>query len=376
MNLAGPSTRGRFAAWALALLAMWALTLWASPASAHKVGLSRGEYLVEGDTIAATLVFARGEIMSMVSGLDQDANGELVPEEVAASEDAIARAVLGRVHISADGQPCAPKLRAVALEEEDGLSIEGRFTCKNPPRTLAFELAELLGELSRGHRHVAFTTVGSATVEHMTFRQQSAFRVHVESDAGEELEPQSSASVAWSYLLLGVEHIALGIDHLAFLFGLLLLGGRTKPMIVMITAFTLAHSVTLALAALDLFSLSPTIVEPAIALSVAYVGIENFVVKSSEKRWRITFPFGLVHGFGFAGVLGEIGLPKDHVVMGLATFNLGVELGQLALLALVFPIILQLRKYLWFRDQGVKALSAGLTLAGLAWFIVRVVGAL
>src|SRR5262249_14935447 len=115
------------------------------------------------------------------------------------------------------------------------------------------------------------------------------------------------------------------------------------------------------------------IVEPAIALSIAYVGVENFFVKDAGGRWRITFPFGLVHGFGFAGALAEIALSRAEIPRALLAFNLGVEAGQLGVLAIVLPLIVVARKKPWFRDRGVKLLSAAIAGAGVLWFVLRVV---
>src|SRR5262249_30813916 len=123
----------------------------------------------------------------------------------------------------------------------------------------------------------------------------------------------TTPNLAWSMLKLGVEHILTGADHLVFLLGLILVGGRWRSLVGVVSAFTLAHSITLALAALSVFAPSPRIVEPAIALSIAYVGVENLFVKDASKRWRITFPFGLIHGFGFAGALREIALPRAEL---------------------------------------------------------------
>ena len=143
-----------------------------------------------------------------------------------------------------------------------------------------------------------------------------------------------------SFLRMGIEHILTGYDHLVFLFGLVLIGGRLRSLVGAVTAFTVAHSITLALAVLGVWAPSPRIVEPAIALSIVWVGIENFFVKNAEGRWRITFPFGLIHGFGFAGALREIELPRARVPLALVSFNLGVEVGQLAVMAVVVPLIL------------------------------------
>ena len=139
------------------------------------------------------------------------------------------------------------------------------------------------------------------------------------------------------------------------------------------TAFTLAHSVTLALSVLGLVTPRLSVIEPLIALSVAYVGVENFLVKDPAKRWRVTLPFGLIHGFGFAGALGEVGLPKGDLPAALALFNLGVEAGQLAILAVLLPIVFWLAKRPAYTAWGVKIASGAIVLAGLYWFVERVI---
>jgi hydrogenase/urease accessory protein HupE len=171
---------------------------------------------------------------------------------------------------------------------------------------------------------------------------------------------------------MGIEHILTGYDHLLFLFGLILVGGKVRSLIGVVTAFTVGHSISLALATLGVWSPGSSIVEPAIALSIAIVGVENFFLDDASRRWRITLPFGLIHGFGFAGALTEISLPRAKVPAALLGFNLGVEAGQLAVLALVLPLILFAHRSERFRDRGVKALSALIVLAGLVWFVQRV----
>jgi len=141
---------------------------------------------------------------------------------------------------------------------------------------------------------------------------------------------------AWEYLALGVEHILLGVDHLAFVIGLLLLVRRGRRLFVTITAFTVAHSVTLAAAVLDRVRLPPRPVEATIALSILLLAVECARPRESLSRrfpWLVAFAFGLLHGFGFAGALSEIGLPPHRTALALATFNVGVELGQIAVVA-------------------------------------------
>jgi hypothetical protein len=130
-----------------------------------------------------------------------------------------------------------------------------------------------------------------------------------------------------------------------------------------------------ALAALGIWAPSPRIVEPAIALSIAYVGVENYFVKDADGRWRITLPFGLVHGFGFAGALQDIGLPRGDVPKALLLFNVGVELGQIAVLAVTLPLLAESRRRGWLGERGVKLASAAIVIAGVFWFVTRVAGA-
>src|SRR5262249_22694543 len=144
-----------------------------------------------------------------------------------------------------------------------------------------------------------------------------------------------------------------------------------RSLLWVVTAFTLAHSLTLALASLGAVSISSRIVEPAIALSIAYVGVENLFASGVEKRWRITFPFGLVHGFGFAGALTEVGLPRAELPAALVMFNVGVELAQAAALVVAVPLVLRLRRLDWFARRAVPAISLGIVVVGVAWFVGR-----
>jgi hydrogenase/urease accessory protein HupE len=225
----------------------------------------------------------------------------------------------------------------------------------------------LLASLSIGHRHLATVAVPDGEPAHAVL-----YESHPEVEVGVSREAGLRGPVALPLFRLGIEHILTGYDHLLFLLGLILVGGRLGPLLVVVTAFTLAHSLTLGLAALGAWAPSPGFVEPAIALSIAYVGVENWFVRDASRRWLITFPFGLVHGFGFAGALQEISLPASQVPVALAAFNVGVEAGQVAVLAAVLPGILWLSRRRWFADRGMKAASAAIAAAGLFWFVTRV----
>jgi hydrogenase/urease accessory protein HupE len=172
------------------------------------------------------------------------------------------------------------------------------------------------------------------------------------------------------FLKLGVEHIFLGYDHIAFLVALIVVS-RFKELVWIVTSFTVAHSITLILATLDVVQFNSRWVEIAIAGTIVYVALENLWAKSTRHRWVLTFVFGLIHGFGFANVLREMSLPTTGLVRCLLSFNLGVELGQLAIVLALLPLALWLGK--WRNGRKViVAVSLLLALFGAAWFVERI----
>lgn len=173
---------------------------------------------------------------------------------------------------------------------------------------------------------------------------------------------------------LGVKHILTGYDHLLFLFALLLGCRRVKPMLWVVTGFTLAHSLTLGLAALNMVTISERIIEPAIAASIFCVAAENF--RRKEKSWQrytLTCGFGLIHGFGFASALRESGLGGTgaEIAKPLLAFNLGVEAGQLTVAAMALPLLLWLDRKAWFERHGIKVLSTMVMVMAAYWFWQR-----
>jgi hypothetical protein len=178
------------------------------------------------------------------------------------------------------------------------------------------------------------------------------------------------------YLTLGFTHIVpLGLDHILFVIGMFLLTPRVKPVLTQVTAFTIAHTITLALTMYGLISVSPRIVEPLIALSIAYVAVENLTTTHLRRsRVAIVFAFGLLHGMGFAGVLKELGLPRSQAAFALVSFNVGVELGQLSVILVVYAVIVSWAKQRpWFRQRFVVPASLAIAVMGMIWLIERVV---
>ncbi len=191
---------------------------------------------------------------------------------------------------------------------------------------------------------------------------------------GSAEDQRGMAELARAYVVLGVEHILTGYDHLAFVLALLFLVGFNRKLLITITAFTAAHSLTLALSALGLFTLRPPPVEATIALSIMLVAGEALHKRMTlSKRWPalVAFLFGLVHGLGFAGALKEIGLPQEHLVVALLTFNVGVELGQLFVVAISFGIWRALSRLPQFSAARTPALYAIGSVATY-WSITRI----
>ena len=334
-------------------------------ASAHEVGLSRGSYHAEGDALIAELAFARREIVKTLPATDANGDGDLDAREIAAAKDALKSAVVDRLVVTSDGAACPGEMVRAEPSDSDGLLIDARYRCAAGSGAITVDHL-FLEDLAFGHRHIARLPAGESPV-----LSRSARAIAIARGTKDVAPPLPASSSLLTMVRTGIEHILTGYDHLLFLLGLVLVGGRWKSIALAITAFTVGHSITLALAALDIWAPSPRIVEPAIALSIAYVGIENYFVKDADKRWRITAPFGLIHGFGFAGALREIALAKNEVPRALFGFNLGVELGQLAVMALALPLIFYARRKEWFRDRGVQGLSGAIALAGVALFILR-----
>lgn len=176
--------------------------------------------------------------------------------------------------------------------------------------------------------------------------------------------------IAWSYIMYGMEHLFTGYDHLLFLLGLVIVRLKLSEYIKIISAFTFGHSITLALAALELVKIPGAIIEPLIALSIVFVAVENMLHKEHKWRWLITAFFGLIHGFGFAGVME--GRFSGNVALPLLSFNIGIELGQLAVFLVLLPIIHKVGQSRW-KAQTVYGVSSMIALFGIYWFLERVI---
>jgi hydrogenase/urease accessory protein HupE len=359
----------------LHFFSLLACTLWlmaSKTASAHSIGLSQLNVDWRDTRLVVTLTLARGEFMSSLSSEPGDAR-RLTRDELGARERDIMRVLLPQVAPVS----CTLHLVKSDLTEEDGVTITFESACKESSISID---ANYFEQFSSGHRQLATIKTsreGSEPQisEQVLFRKERRLVIHAagskQGNGTSEGAPRRAPPAFLGFVWMGVEHILTGYDHVLFLVALLLALGTWKEVAITVSAFTLAHSISLACATLGWFAPSPRLVEPLIALSVAYTGIENLFGAEQKTRWRLTLLFGLIHGFGFAGAMQEIALPKERIPMSLFGFNLGVELGQLAIVALVFPLLQWASKKPTVRAKGFRAASAAIAAMGVIWCILR-----
>ncbi len=214
----------------------------------------------------------------------------------------------------------------------DGVVVHTRWSCAQQSGPLRYR-STVLVDTAPDARQVVLIRSGDKTFQDLLDASRT------ESALTEAPQP-STIQVVGLYLGAGIEHILIGYDHIAFLIAIVLWANRLWPVVKLVTAFTVGHSITLSLAALDIVRIPSSIIEPAIAASIVFVAAENFFSHDVQKRWRDTFSFGLVHGFGFASALQEFGIPKSALIPALASFNIGVEIGQIAIVAAVIPMLI------------------------------------
>ena len=319
-------------------------------AEAHDPGLSSADLRIGAAQVVAHLVFSRAEIEALG---DARQVGE------------------GALRIARDGREILGRLTSFELDTSDALHIELVFEVG--PASRIRVSSSFLPRLARGHRQ--YVSVRDAKGALMTSLILDAGSPAFELDLEGVSRTQAAPSFR-QFFLLGLEHIFTGYDHLLFLLGLLIAGGGFWSAARIITSFTVAHSITLALATFDLVRIPPGVVEPLIAASILYVGLENLLRRDPKSRSLLTFGFGLVHGLGFASVLRELGIGAGGgvSVMPLLAFNLGVEAGQISVAALVLPLIWRAHLLRGGSPRFATACSALVALAGAFWLWERTLG--
>lgn len=335
-------------------------------AQAHDPGLSRAELVVGDGRVVARLTFAGREVATLVP-LDADDDGAVSPAEVAVARPTLAALGGELLVLRAGGRLLVPRVRSVELEAGDALRWEIEF----PQADASVEVGlPLLGRLARGHRqYVAVRdAAGRIVAERILDARHPSIEVALLPAAG-------AVGRVGQFFALGLEHILGGYDHLLFVLALLLAVPTLRQAAGIISAFTLAHSITLGLAALEIVRVSSAVVEPLIAASIVWVGLENLLRRDRRQRWQLCFGFGLVHGLGFAAALRDSGFAAGgagEALVPLFSFNLGVEAGQLAVALLALPLIRSARaSQTWF-PRLATAGSLAIAFAGAWWLIERI----
>jgi hydrogenase/urease accessory protein HupE len=342
-------------------------------AAAHDPGLSSANVTVGNKQIDVLLGFAQKDVESMLAPGTNQANTE-TSTGFAAIQSELETVAKNGFNVYSGEQRMSPELTTARLKDARNIEISLRFQRPNADQVRL--VSTFMERLPLGHRE--FLSVQSAAGANLGEAMLSAGDNALQIDLPTVMASTANANRSHSFfefLKLGIEHILTGYDHLLFLFALMVVCRDLRSIFTVITCFTIAHSITLALATLDIVRLPGRVVEPMIAASIAYVGIEN-LVRGDAPKWRglITFSFGLVHGLGFADALREFGIGSGNfgIVLPLIGFNLGVEVGQLSVAALVLPILWQLRKNRPFVRQWVPACSVVVTLAGSYWLVERI----
>ena len=350
------------------------------PAWAHKASDSYLVLQVQGQQVTGQWDIALRDI-DFAIGLDADGDGDITWGEVSARHADIAAWAMERLKLERGGACSLQVVEHLVDDHTDGAYAVLRFTGTCPSRTQALALSyRLLFDIDQLHRGLLRLELDG--VPHTAVLGPDTGVLNVQ--AGETSRLAQFAQ----YLVEGIWHIWIGFDHILFLLALLLPAvlvherrrwtgvGSFRAALVevlwVVTAFTVAHSITLSLAALQIIELPSRLVESAIAASVVLAAANNLWPVVERRRWLVAFSFGLIHGFGFASVLTELGLPRDALVLSLLGFNAGVEVGQLAIVAVFLPVAYLLRNTPLYR-KGVFIGGSILTmLVALVWLAERV----
>ena len=362
-----------------ALLVALALAVVAAPAAiAHELSAGEADVVLSADGTYVVEVGIDPE--ATLLRLQLAAGEPLTPRLPPARRDAALaqhrEALRDGVTVSFDGARDQPELSPPAATATRRSAPDGGVPAA-PKTTLRYR-----GTVPPGARAIRFATTLFASRYALTVRRAGGDAVETRwLDGGETsaalpvaVAAPSGWSVARQYLVVGYTHILPGgLDHILFVLGIFLLTTRLRPMLTQVTAFSVAHSITLGLSMYGVVSLPPSVVEPLIALSIVYVAVEN-VLRPRLSRWRVAvvFTFGLLHGLGFAGVLHDLGLPRGEFLTALLTFNLGVELGQLSVILAAFLAVgLWARRAAWYRARVVVPASLAIAAVGLLWTVER-----
>ncbi len=368
-----------------ALVVFMAFFATASAAHAHTADISSSRIVPEGRGFYRVEVGFLGTDIERMFAENKPKTDDVDLTEPGVIEGMIGKFIQSRVDLqNAEGQTCASTVVSVGDDPTNpsDSKVVLRMDCSAVQGQIHYNPSRLLE--AQGPRAKHFVSIGEKRDESNLTEAQ---RLGREPAPGQVMiypgDPMIDLSkplltpweLAPKFFSAGVEHIMTGYDHLCFLIAVMLWATRVWPVVKIVTAFTVSHSVTLSLAALELVNLPSRWVEIAIALSIIYVAVENFFTRKVDGRWRDTFAFGFIHGFGFASGLIELGVPQRAIVPALASFNIGVEAGQIGVVMIVLPLLLLADKTFTHGQRSplvVWVCSAIIACFGAYWFFVRV----
>jgi hydrogenase/urease accessory protein HupE len=342
-------------------------------ALAHDPGLSSVTIRPRPNGVEATLTLAVKDAAQLAE-LDGDHDGIVTQAEFTRGQSQLQAVVAAQLVLAPDGKSAKPESIRSRLDENNNVELQLNF------RDTDFSTLEvrckLIALLPPGHRQYVQVqdSRGRRVAERLLSATTDFATARVTAENAGAAMRESVGSFA-DFLALGVKHILTGYDHLLFLLGLLVVTRSFVSSLKIITCFTVAHSITLAVATFSLVEIPSRIVEPLIAASIVYVGVENLLRGDDPKGRRLlTFAFGLIHGLGFASVLREMGVGSraGGVALPLFSFNFGVELGQILIAAVALPIIWKLRANPVFITRWARPCSAMVVFLGGFWFVQRV----
>jgi len=334
-------------------------------AQAHQEPTSFLDLHLEGEQLRANLVASTADLAHELA--DVEPTMLLDPAVLARHEEKLAKILLARLHVKSDGAALTASLvAATPVPEREDVRLDFIYQGAAPLREIAVECR--LFPYDPRHRTYLNFYQGQQLSRQEVFEGSSSLKQFPLA------EKQGVWPIIREFTYEGVRHIFIGPDHILFVIGLLLLGGSVGRLLRIITAFTVAHSITLCLATFEILSPPANLVEPVIALSIVVVGIHAFLGNElRDPRLWFAFTFGLIHGFGFASVLQEMELPRQALGVALFAFNVGVEIGQVCIILAVAPLLALLRNRKPLAARHVTHFAAlFVTTAGAFWFFERV----
>jgi hypothetical protein len=348
--------------WGLGLLMVLAI---ATPSQAHWADLAVADIQIRERDIDINLTIPTG----LINQFDDDKNHQLSDPEITTHQPDLKEFLNGKIRLTAAGQ----KSETLILKSTIAKKLPTNLIATPDTHSsllLQYHWAEPITQLQM-HYDLFIPGVNTARclaqvfrdgqIDNLVFTPDSKNAALIDAPIGQQIS---------SFIKLGIEHIWTGYDHILFLISLLMLGGKLSYLLKVVTAFSLSHSVTLFLAALNIISVPSRWVEIAIALSIGYIASENLWRQQPKARWQLAFGFGLIHGLGFSSALQELDLPRTNLVTSLASFSVGIELCQFAIVLAVYCALTYLHKFPWDLTMR-RLISAGVIVMSAIWLWER-----